>query len=115
MIDLLSQPKAPAHRGNCEEKMSDIGNVQGVPAARSVQPVASQRDIDPSAPNHPDGGYDTVEISFRAEILARLRDLPDVRIEKVAPVRQAILNGTYDIDAKLDVAISRMIEDLDIG
>jgi anti-sigma28 factor (negative regulator of flagellin synthesis) len=115
MIDLLKSPKAPAQMGNGEATMSEISNLHGVAGARTVQPIESRRNVDPSAPDRPDGGYDTVEISFRAEMLARLRELPDVRIEKVVSIKHAIQNGTYDVDGKLNEAVNRMIEDLDLG
>jgi len=50
-----------------------------------------------------------------AEMLSRIRDLPDIRVEKVAAIQQAIQDGTYDVDGKLDIAIKRMLEDLDLG
>ena len=55
---------------------------------------------------------DTVEISNHARLLERIRNQPDVRVDLVERVRQAILDGTYESDDKLDVAVERMLEDL---
>jgi len=93
--------------------MSDIGNIHGSGETGKVQPIGGQRLAQRLKPVKDVVEGDTVEISERAELLGKIRDLPDVRIEKVAPIRQAIQAGTYDIDSKLDVAIERLLEDLE--
>jgi negative regulator of flagellin synthesis FlgM len=40
----------------------------------------------------------------------RLRDMPDVRADRVEQIRQQIADGTYENDHKLKVAIDRLIE-----
>jgi anti-sigma28 factor (negative regulator of flagellin synthesis) len=36
----------------------------------------------------------------------------DVRVDKVAQIKQAIAEGQYEDDAKLDVAVDRLLDDL---
>ena len=55
---------------------------------------------------------DRVELSRHAVLLDRLRQLSGVREDLVKTVREAIDNGTYETDAKVDVAIRRMLDDL---
>ena len=55
---------------------------------------------------------DRVELSRHAVLLDRLRNLPGVREELVQTIRQAIADGTYETDAKLDVAVRRVLDDL---
>lgn len=55
---------------------------------------------------------DRVELSDRARYLARLNELPPVRPRVVDEIRQAIAEGTYLTDEKLDGAIERLFEDL---
>jgi flagellar biosynthesis anti-sigma factor FlgM len=113
MVDPLNSSNVPAPVGRGETNMSDLGNIQGVGSARPLQQVNSQRQV-PTVDSEPlQDGFDTVEISFMADMLGRLRSLPDVRQEKVAPIKAAIRNGTYDINSKLDVAIEWMLDDLD--
>ncbi len=52
---------------------------------------------------------DRVEISEMGQLLSTLELDPDVRVDKVMEIRQAILNGTYDTEAKLDYAIGRLL------
>lgn len=56
---------------------------------------------------------DRVELSSFARYLAQLRQLPDVRLDRVQQVRQAIENGSYETTEKLDTAIDRLLDDLD--
>lgn len=115
MVDPLKSSNAPAQVGKGENAMSDSMSIQGLGAARALQSVTPQRQVVPQASGQPENAandFDTVEISFMAEMLNRLHSLPDIRRDKVAAVRQAIMNGTYDIQGKLDVAIERMIEDI---
>ncbi len=57
-------------------------------------------------------GADTVEISDVAKYLGDIKNLPDVRQSKVDSIRQAIADGTYDTDDKLDAVVSGLMEDL---
>jgi anti-sigma28 factor (negative regulator of flagellin synthesis) len=93
--------------------MPDIGNVQGPGQSGRIRPVGERRDTVPLKAVNPSDEQDRVEISVIAEMLGKIRDLPDVRVEKVAPIRQAIQAGTYDVESRLDVAIERLLEDLD--
>ena len=92
--------------------MSNIGNIQGAGNIGRVQAVAGQAYAKASKlePKAKEG--DTVEISQVAELLGKLKEMPDIRTEKVAEVRQAIRSGTYDVDSKLDATIERLLEDL---
>ena len=55
---------------------------------------------------------DSVELSDHARHLSTLRSLPAVREDRVAEIRDAIANGTYDTEGKLDTAVDRLLEDL---
>jgi flagellar biosynthesis anti-sigma factor FlgM len=55
---------------------------------------------------------DRVELSDRARFLDRLRQFPEVRMDRIERVRQAIAEGTYETEEKLEVAIDRLVEEL---
>lgn len=55
---------------------------------------------------------DSVELSEHAKFMDRLRQLPEVRMDRVEAAREAIENGVYESPEKLDIAVSRMLEDL---
>ncbi len=54
---------------------------------------------------------DRVELSEHARFMDQLRELPSIRTERVEAVREAIINGTYETPEKLDIAVSRMLEE----
>lgn len=57
-------------------------------------------------------GGDEVQLSDTARLLSKLRQMPDIRQEKIDQVRQAINDGTYDTDEKVDAILDPLMEDL---
>jgi negative regulator of flagellin synthesis FlgM len=57
-------------------------------------------------------GADEVSISSEADMVSRARELPEMRMDKVARIKAQIANGSYDTDAKLDVALSRLLDEI---
>ena len=55
---------------------------------------------------------DRVEISDLARFFSQLADLPADRARKIVDVRSAILTNTYESDAKLSVAVDRLLSDV---
>lgn len=55
---------------------------------------------------------DEVEISPAARALSLLEATPDIRAEKVASIRNAIRDGSYNLDDKLDDLVDRLLEEL---
>ena len=58
-------------------------------------------------------GTDRVELSAHARYLADLRAMPEVRQDRVDEMREALKEPGYLNDERLNVAISRLLEDLD--
>lgn len=57
-------------------------------------------------------GSDRVELSRQARLMDMLRNLPPVRDDVVQRVRNEIDAGTYETPQRIDLALTRMIEDL---
>jgi negative regulator of flagellin synthesis FlgM len=55
---------------------------------------------------------DQVEISQLGQLLDQVRDLPEIRQDRVAALRQAIADGTYDTPERMDVALSRLLDEI---
>ena len=55
---------------------------------------------------------DQLDISPQASLASQLRDIPDVRADKVASLRSQIASGTYDTDAKLSSALSNLLDEI---
>jgi flagellar biosynthesis anti-sigma factor FlgM len=54
---------------------------------------------------------DTVEISDSARYLSALKDLPDVRQDKVDSVKSQLQAGTYETSDKVDSTVDSLLSD----
>ena len=64
---------------------------------------------------------DQVDISTEAELNSQIvelvnqleiQDLPEIRTDRVAQIREAIEAGTYETQEKLDIAIDRLLDEI---
>ena len=55
---------------------------------------------------------DHVDISAEADFVSQVHDLPDIRADRVADIRTQIESGVYETDEKLDVAVSRLLDEI---
>ena len=53
-----------------------------------------------------------MDISREADLVSRIRDIPDVRTERVAEIRAAIAAGTYETPDKLEIAVGRLMDEI---
>jgi negative regulator of flagellin synthesis FlgM len=56
-------------------------------------------------------GADQLDISREADIVSRLREIPDIRADRVAELRAAIQAGTYETPDKLETAVGRLLDE----
>jgi len=69
----------------------------------------------PSAPDAnaaPASGVDELDISSEADFVSQARDLPEVRADRVADIRAQIQSGKYETSEKLDIALSRLLDEI---
>ncbi|MGB2820563.1 MAG: flagellar biosynthesis anti-sigma factor FlgM [Phycisphaerae bacterium] len=67
----------------------------------------------PNTPTTPPGGVsDVVEISAAAELAAKIQEIPDVRADLVARVKQEIEAGTYETPERIEAAVDKLLDDL---
>ena len=89
--------------------------IQGPAHLHGTQPISGpHRTLGPAAQQPADAlhGADQLDISPEAEMISRMRDVPDVRADRVAEIRQQIEAGTYETADKLDVAVGRLLDEL---
>ncbi len=91
--------------------VSGIGSVSGATPARAVSPTTAPPAAATPAVSTP---RDELEISSAGKMLDRLSESPEVRAERLAQIKEAIDNGAYDTDEKLEAALSRMFDSLDL-
>lgn len=91
-------------------------DIRGIDKLSGPVAVGGVQKPSPSAGTNAGGdgaaGVDSVQISPAARYLEQYTSGPQVRVEKVAAARQAIADGTMDSDAKLSVALDRLLDDL---
>jgi anti-sigma28 factor (negative regulator of flagellin synthesis) len=61
----------------------------------------------------PRPGVDRAEISDHARFLAKLRDVPEVRRQKVEALRALIASGKYETPERISGAVDKIMEELD--
>ena len=86
-------------------------NVNNVGSSSPVQKLVAnpiQKQIPPSAP---DRASDRLELSGASHLLQTLKT-NTVRADKVQSIKSQIESGTYEDDQKLNVAIDRLLDDL---
>ena len=89
-----------------------VGNVQ----SNAPSPSAPTTPVEVAAPvvdNTTIASADCVEFSQQAQLIEKLQHLPIVRQERIDAIKNAIAENSYLTVEKLDLAINRMIDDLD--
>jgi negative regulator of flagellin synthesis FlgM len=66
----------------------------------------------PSAAPESAQPLDQLDISREADLVSRVRDLPEIRAERVEQLRAQIEAGRYETEDKLDMAVSRLLDEL---
>jgi negative regulator of flagellin synthesis FlgM len=83
-----------------------------VHAAQPLAPPHRPAPAQPAAPANSSYGVDQLDLSPEAEFVAQVRDLPDIREDRVAAIRAEIARGTYETPEKLDLALSRLLDEI---
>jgi negative regulator of flagellin synthesis FlgM len=55
---------------------------------------------------------DTLEISSEGMFVEQTKNLPEMRMDRVASLRVQIASGTYETSDKLDMALENMLDEL---
>lgn len=89
--------------------------IQGSSYLHGAQPINAPHRSYSSQPTSAPAksqGADQLDISREADMVSRVRELPDVRADKVARIKAQIASGTYETDEKLDIALSRLFDEI---
>jgi len=92
-----------------------MNNIYGINGVGGPHPLRAQTTTNsgPSQPKPVSGGAkaDQVEISDVARLMHKIAQLPEIRTEKVLPVKQALSQGTYESEEKLPIALDEFLEE----
>lgn len=95
--------------------MSDISSIGHGPSGplHRPSPYGSEQYNGFTRPSaEPQSRADRVELSEHARLLEQLRQQPAVRTDFVNQIREAIADGSYEHEGKLQIAIERLLDDL---
>ena len=91
--------------------MNNIHGINSYIGPRAVEQSPASGTKNTQNTPTPSKKTDQVEISQIAHYLSRIAALPEIRTEKVESLRQALVEGNYDVDAKLSTALDRLLEE----
>lgn len=104
---------ADALKRKVDMDVSGLGSVHAGGPVRSTNPTGSTTPANQAAAK-PQAGIpspqDELQISTAGQMLDRMGETPEARAERIAQIKDAIENGDYDTDEKLEAALSRMFE-----
>ncbi len=85
-----------------------------VHGAQAIKPAHNQRAAQPAPPpsRSSESGGDKLELSEVGQIAARLAEIPEIREDRVAAIRQAIAEGTYDNEERLGAALDALLDEI---
>lgn len=81
-------------------------------AAQSVAAPHASRSAAATTPAATTSINDEVSISDAAQQLEQIRQLPDIRQDRVDAIRSQLASGTYETADKLDVALTRLLDEI---
>jgi negative regulator of flagellin synthesis FlgM len=93
-------------------RQMQINGTYSVHGAHQIKPAAKQTLTETQNTQNIFQPQDEVEFSSEANWISKVNDLPDVRADRVAELRAQIQTGTYDTEAKLELALDRLLDEI---
>lgn len=90
----------------------EIFGLGRIDSAQSIRGAHQVRSLDAQQGVRSLQNLDQVDISPAAEMVGRVAELPEIRADRVAEIRTQIAAGIYETDAKLDVALGRLLDEI---
>ena len=90
--------------------------IHGPASVHGPQPVNAPHRVKAAEPPRPASQVnqtDQLDISPEADMVSRIHEMPDIRADRVAQIRQAIQDGTYETEEKMSMALDRMLDDFE--
>ncbi len=89
-----------------------INGINHVHAAQSVNKPHHATSAQPAAQTSSFDAVDKLDISSNASYVSQVREAPEIRTDRVAEIRAAIADGAYEDDAKLDMALEALLDEI---
>lgn len=85
---------------------SQVHGAQAIHAPHAARTAQPQQAPSATMPR------DQLDISSAGQMLDAIRDLPEIRQERVQQLRAAIADGSYETADKLDGALERLLDEI---
>ena len=105
---LGSDRETPDSLGLGDDHM-DVNGISGVARAQTLGGVAPAQDIETPATNAL-SPQDEVQISSAAQAMDELSRTADVRMERIAQIKQDIADGVYETEERMNAALDRFLD-----
>jgi negative regulator of flagellin synthesis FlgM len=80
--------------------------------AQSINAPHGVRNTQPATRMDNASFKDSLEISDAGRLAEQMSQIPDIRQDRVNAIRAQIASGTYETDAKLSVALDRLLDEI---
>jgi negative regulator of flagellin synthesis FlgM len=90
----------------------EVYGAGGPQGPQPIYPRLATWSVDPGATVQANTPRDQVEISPLGQMLDGISQLPEIRHEKVEAIRREIAEGVYETPEKLELALDRLIDEL---
>lgn len=90
----------------------EVYGAGGPQGPQPIYPRLAAWSVDPGQTVQAGAPRDQVEISPLGQMLDGISRLPEIRHEKVEEIRRQIAAGVYETPEKLEVALDRLIDEL---
>lgn len=89
-----------------------INGAISVHGAHQIKPAAKHTLTETNGPENIFQPNDAVEFSAEANWLNQINNMPDIRADRVEDIRSQIQAGDYETDAKLEIALDRLLDEI---
>ena len=80
--------------------------------AQAIGAPHSSRMTNRQAANEATPIQDELQLSDAGRLVDKVRDLPEIRQDRVDQIKAQIANGTYESEEKLGIAIGRLLDEI---
>ncbi len=89
-----------------------LGSAHGPQSVQGPHRSQPSQQAQPAQPRRSAVGVDELDISPEAQLLSQVREVPEIRADRVAEIRAAIESGTYETDEKISLAVDRLFDEI---
>jgi len=90
-------------------------HIHGLAHLHGPQPINSphtSRVSKPPAPGQSAPIQDELQISDEALLIEQVKQVPEIRHDRVDAIRAEIAKGTYETDEKIQIALERLLDEI---